>query len=372
MKIKRFMAKDVRHAMNDVRDTLGPDAVIISNKKIGDSVELVAAMDFDANVFAQEQQRQTSLENADDIGNADHRFSEMKTEIGALRSLLQAQLQRGASKLLQLNHPVLIQLGERLIELGVTEPLVERIVTSLNPQENFTKLWQQCLTGFTKKIPILGAQLIEEGGVVALVGPTGVGKTTTIVKLAARYVKLHGAEQLGLMTMDSYRIAAHDQLATYGKILGVPVNLVQNSDDLSAMLHKLRHKRLILIDTAGMSQRDPKINEQLQQLQQADREIKTCLVLASNIQTQALNEIIQRYRTTELSGCILTKLDESGALGEVISKVILQNLAIAYVTQGQRVPEDIQVATSESLVILLQQEITQSHLSTQGASDAVR
>jgi flagellar biosynthesis protein FlhF len=187
--------------------------------------------------------------------------------------------------------------------------------------------------------------------VYSLVGPTGVGKTTTIAKLAARYAQIHGADKVGLITTDSFRIGALEQLATYAKILGCPLKQAKNTEELSDAIYQLRNKKLILIDTAGMSQRDLKLTQKLNHLLTKSRvNIKNYLVLSATSQMSVLQESVQHFKTIPLSGCIFTKIDESLSLGELMSVAIHNRLPIGYLTNGQRVPEDIRVANSEKIV----------------------
>ncbi len=190
--------------------------------------------------------------------------------------------------------------------------------------------------------------------IVALVGATGVGKTTTVAKLAARYMLRHGANRVALVTTDSFRIGAHQQLRTYGKILGLPVYIANDADELRTTLEGLRDKDLVLIDTAGMSQRDLRLNEQFELLRQSSRQlssqIQSYAVLSTTTQRVALDETLRALEQVELSGCILTKTDETVALGEALSVVRRHRLPVAYVCDGQRVPEDIHPARAAKLV----------------------
>jgi flagellar biosynthesis protein FlhF len=203
----------------------------------------------------------------------------------------------------------------------------------------------------TKQLDTTSNEIITKGGVFSLVGPTGVGKTTTIAKLAARYAKIHGADKVGLITTDSFRIGALEQLATYAKILGCPLKHAKNNDELSDAIFQLRNKNLILIDTAGMSQRDLNLTKRLTNLLTKSRvNIKNYLVLSATSQMSVLQESAKHFRTLPLSGCIFTKIDESLSLGELMSVAIHNRLPIGYLTNGQRVPEDIRVANSEKIV----------------------
>jgi len=185
-------------------------------------------------------------------------------------------------------------------------------------------------------------ELVERGGVYALVGPTGVGKTTTVAKIAARCVIRHGAAKVALMTTDSYRIAAHDQLRVYGKILGLPVHAVRDAADLHMLLDDLRGRHLVLIDTIGMSQRDCLVAEQAALM--AGGRIRRLLLLSATCNAATLDDVIRVYRMNGVEGCILTKVDEAAILGTAVDAIIRHRLPLHYVTNGQRVPEDLHLA----------------------------
>lgn len=183
------------------------------------------------------------------------------------------------------------------------------------------------------------SDIVDQGGIYALVGPTGVGKTTTAAKLAARCVLRHGARKLALVTTDGYRIGAHEQLRIYGRILGVPVLLARDAKDLRATLHDLRHTHMVLIDTMGMSQRDRMVGEQVAMFRDSD--VRTLLLLAATGRGDTLDDVVRAYSGLGLAGCILTKVDEAASLAASLDVVIRHELRLYYVSNGQRVPEDL-------------------------------
>jgi flagellar biosynthesis protein FlhF len=203
-------------------------------------------------------------------------------------------------------------------------------------------------------------QILQKGGVVALVGPTGVGKTTTAAKLAARYAMRHGSSKVALITTDSYRIGAQEQLRSFGELIGVPVYAVNSADELHTTLHSLQDRELVLIDTAGLSQRDRQLLEQLAILRTGEIKIDPYLVVAANSQESALNEAVTMFNRIELKGAILSKLDEGGSLGPALSVLIRHQLPLHYLGDGQRVPEDLQVARGSDLVdrLVAQQQLS--------------
>jgi flagellar biosynthesis protein FlhF len=192
--------------------------------------------------------------------------------------------------------------------------------------------------------------LIDQGGVFALVGPTGVGKTTSTAKLAARCVMRHGPDKLALITTDAYRIGAHEQLRIYGKILGVMVHSVKDEADLRIALKELKNKHTVLIDTVGVSQRDQMVTEQVSMLQGAGANVKRLLCLNATATQETLSEVVRAYQGSGLAGCIMTKLDEAAAIGNVLDVVIRQKLNLFYVSNGQRVPEDLHLADPAYLI----------------------
>ena len=174
---------------------------------------------------------------------------------------------------------------------------------------------------------------------LALVGPTGVGKTTTTAKLAARCVLRHGASKVALITTDGYRIGAHEQLRIYGRILGVSVHLVKDADDLQQTLYDLRHKHMVLVDTMGMSQRDRMVGEQVAMF--GNSNVKRLLLLSATSRGDTLDDVVRAYSGADLAGCILSKIDEATSLASSLDVIIRHGLRLHYVSNGQRVPEDL-------------------------------
>ena len=193
-------------------------------------------------------------------------------------------------------------------------------------------------------------EILEKGGVYALVGPTGVGKTTTTAKLAARCVVRHGADKLALLTTDSYRIGGHEQLRIYGKILGVTVHAVRDTQDLNLALAELRGKHMVLIDTVGMGQRDQMVAEQVAMLAGCGTPVKRLLLLNAASNRHTLDEVAHAYQGDGLAGAIITKLDEAVTIGCALDTAIRHRLPLYYVASGQRVPEDLEMADSRPLV----------------------
>ena len=284
----------------------------------------------------------------------------MQQEIHQLRTMLEQQLE---SRQPPPPEPVLsplevtppesglkAQLERRLERLGLGPRLSESLLASIEPELALDKAWRNTLARLSDAIPVIGEELIERGGMVAFLGATGVGKTTTIGKLAARYVLQHGSSSLALVTTDSFRIAAHEQLKTFGRILDVPVRIVDENNALESVLESLKGKRLVLIDTAGMNARDPAGQLQLEMFAQVSVRIKKLLVLSCSSQRQLLESAWQTYSALGLQGCVLSKMDESGSLGEALTLAVEKQLPIAYVADGQKIPDDIGLARRHDLV----------------------
>jgi flagellar biosynthesis protein FlhF len=230
--------------------------------------------------------------------------------------------------------------------------LVEKVSAPTVHARDAEHAWQLALAELSASLPVADGDFLDQGGIVALVGSTGVGKTTSIAKLAARYVLRHGRRHVALVTTDSYRIGAHEQLITYGRLLGISVQVASDHKELRSILNSLADKRLVLIDTAGMSQRDVRLTEQFATLADSGIPIRTLLVLSATLHPSVLEETIRAFSSVALEGAILTKLDEAASLGGVLSTVIRQHLPLMFVANGQRVPEDLQPARAQELVQL--------------------
>ena len=290
-------------------------------------------------------------QNNDHLWTEEPAFMEMQSELKSLRGLLVNQLS-GLSwgKEVQY-HPLRARLLQRLMSLGLSPKLSKDIAAQVNEEQDFEHNWRLALGELAHRIPVSDNAIIEKGGVVALVGATGVGKTTTIAKLAARYTLKHGPHRVALITTDNYRVAAHEQLRSYARIMGVPMRVTGDADSLREALDSLQDKELILIDTAGMSQRDMLLNKQFAMLQaEGLPKIKTYLTLATNCQRGVLTETGDKFKEMNLAGCILTKVDETTSMGGAITVAVENDLPISYFCDGQQVPEDIHLARAHSIV----------------------
>lgn len=434
MKIKRFVAKDMRTALQEVKEFLGADAIILSNKKVAEGVEIVAAIDqeaaaparpavaaatetavkpntaaFRATVddsaeeapadslkallarqmikqqIAQPQkaapvktsarvteplvkpvqfERQTSgsgvmpqqlteitRQQEQQAKLLQQQMDAMRNEMLSMRQLLQHQVSGLMWQDLARREPVRALVIDNLRQLGLSEQMADQIACFMPEDLNTADAWQAALELLAGQLSTTHDDILRRGGVIALVGPTGVGKTTTVAKLAAEFARRHGADQVALITTDSFRIGAFEQLATFGRIIGCPVKQAKDTEELSLLLGQLQQRKLVLIDTAGMSQRDVRLAEKLAGLVHNSRvKIKSYLVLSATAQARVMQESVMHFKRIPLSGCIFTKLDECLSLGEVINVAVQNALPLSYLTNGQRVPEDIAVADAHSLV----------------------
>lgn len=423
MKIKQYRAADMRTALRQVRDAQGPDAVILSSRRVQGGVEVVAAVDYDGEDAATEQLAQSNLvdsygadrpsvpksrtqqtnatasnersaaaneyvseraeltrqyaaaerapapsyapsnnrgryaveaESARDMDLSVFEMadtnSDVNEELRTLRRMLETQLATLAWNDLSRRSPIQTELLKQLTQLGLAQDLATELVTQMPTRLELAEANRLALALLSRKIETTGERWMDSGGVVSLVGATGVGKTTLIAKLAARWVLRHGTRDIALVSTDSVRIGAQEQIQTLGRLLGVPAYAIDGAAELADVLDHLGDKRLILIDTAGLSPRDPRLEEELTILAAASNRMETTLVLSASAQAGAIEEAVQRFSAAQPTSCMLTKLDEATSLGGVISTLIRTRMPVTYVSEGQRVPEDLAPARAHQLI----------------------
>lgn len=279
-------------------------------------------------------------------------MQELAHEMRMLRSLVEGQLAGLAWNDACRREPQRAELMKQLMAAGfspaLTRQLLDRLPADLDAPHALK--WLQAAIVKNLKVAAPVDDLIDRGGVFALVGPTGVGKTTTVAKLAARAVLKHGTGKVAMITTDSYRIGAQDQLRIYGRILGAPVFAVRDESDLELTLLDLQGKHLVFIDTIGMSQKDRRVGEQTEMLSGQNQGVQRLLLLGAPAQGITLEEVVRAYNGPGLAGCILTKIDEAQTYGPALDVMIRHQLQVHYVTNGQRVPEDMHLANARYLI----------------------
>jgi len=381
----------MRQALRLVREQLGTDAVILSSRKVAGGIEVTAAMDYDATqpqaaatdasvaapvpmpvpntpltqaAFAPEEFAQVAAAVAAQTAKntaqppvvaqtpdaAPASAEVLNEELKTLRRILETQVAQLAWNDLTRRAPIHTEVLRELAQIGVTPQLATQIVAQLPPSLDFTQARRLAIAALSQAVPVTGDTWLEEGGCVALIGPTGVGKTTTLTKLAVRWALRHGGRELALISSDSVRIGAHDPIRALGQMLGAQMHTLDSLDELPQLLPRLAKYRLILIDTAGTGQRDTQLASRLEELAAAGPQLQTALVLAASTQAGATEEIVARFAAARPACALLTKVDEAASLGGMLSVLTRAKLPISYISEGQRVPEDLRPARALELV----------------------
>ena len=405
MKIKRYTAPSMRAALALVRTEQGPDAVILSSRRSEEGIEVIAAVDYDEALFADAKRQalapapiapgapqapapaaaattrpQAAARPPSNIPRpvatgrptpaaaasasapapasapasasapaparvaprpAAADYGAMQRELQDMRRLLETGFAGMTWSDTRLREPLKARVLEELTAMDIA-PDVAMSLAELTPQRTSLDNPSHIpLALLARHLPIFNDPTCVAGGITAIVGPTGAGKTTTIAKLAARWCMQHGSQDLALVSTDGYRIGAREQLSTYARILGAPMHAANGAKELARVLERLKSKKLILIDTAGMGPRDVRLIEQLATLKYGAARARVLLALPAQAEGQALDEIVCAFVRVKPAACILTKVDEAASLGAAISTVLRHKMKIAYVCNGQRVPEDL-------------------------------
>jgi flagellar biosynthesis protein FlhF len=243
-----------------------------------------------------------------------------------------------------MREPLKAQVLEDLSAMDIAPDVAKALAERTPQRTNLANPAHIPLALLVKHLPVVNDLASVSGAVMAVVGPPGAGKTTTIAKLAARWCMRHGVADLALVSTDNYRVGASDELTTYARVLGAPLHVANGAKDLARVLERLKSKKLILIDTAGMGPRDPRLVEQLAALQLGAPGARVLLTLPADGESQALDAMVRAFAPSKPAACILTRVDEAASLGAVISTTLRHRLKIAYVCDGQRVPEDMHAA----------------------------
>lgn len=427
MNVRKFIAATARDALRKVKETLGPDAIILSNRNIPGGVEImaVAARDMDMIVPTPERDarlrdrdkaalppspdagiardiaatptrgtgssgstpgvsvrmpplpplpprsstasartpspadvsrtstdapRSTSASQSAQKASADVIPLAVMDEIRTLRRIVEQQLAGFAWGESARAEPVKTEILRQMLDAGFSPQFARDLLADLPRDLDSGHALAWVRGGADRSMLTINSEtdIVDRGGVYALVGPTGVGKTTTTAKLAARCVLRHGARKLALVTTDGYRIGAHEQLRIYGRILGVSVHLARDADDLRATLIDLQHTHMVLIDTMGMSQRDRMVGELVTMF--GDSKVEPLLLLSATSRGDTLDDVVKAYGGLNLAGCILTKVDEAAGLASSLDVIIRHRLKLYYVSNGQRVPEDLHLPNRSYLL----------------------
>ncbi|MEO0576196.1 MAG: flagellar biosynthesis protein FlhF [Pseudomonadota bacterium] len=411
MKMKRFLAPNMREALRAVRTEQGPDAVILSNRRVGDYIEVIAALDYDEALIKQALHRNTArrasaqsdvdpriddtLDHESDktvttdqpepttkehelhqlIATAEHapetvttrrsqdthitefELTDTPPQLGALheqlaevKSLLASQVGQSRWQRLTTDDPERAQILRNYTQLGICDDVASRLASeSPGTQDGSRQPWREPVAAIAKHLPVATHHVLNDGGIAAVVGPTGVGKTTTIAKLATQFALQYGSRDIALISMDNYRIGAREQLRQFGRIINAAVYEARDHIALRALLPQLDHYRLILIDTAGVSQRDARLAEMLDGLANQRKPVALYLAMSATVDAHLADEIIRCYQQVPVSACVLTKIDEASRLGAPLSALIRHELPLAFVCDGQHVPDDLHIAASKRL-----------------------
>jgi flagellar biosynthesis protein FlhF len=354
MKIKRFVDKDSRGAMAQVRSALGPEAVILSNKRVGDQVEMVAAVDMDAIA---------SLAQEAETGTAAAPASPGLSLVDAQEALVRVPpapanepgVELAQDKVSIGDAPAMTQradaLRQRLETLGLSSAFAGSISASLPDTGDVDNAEALALDYLRERLRVTTQDsLVDTGGILACIGPTGSGKTTSLARLAARFVLRHGKEHLALVTTDCYRVGGQEQLQMFAQYLDVPLFVATDQRELRMTLDQLQHKKLVLIDTPGMGQRDAQVAEQASLLTATGYAIKRCLVLSATSSSRVLQQVATAFGAADLAGVIVTRFDEAVELGNVVETAIRCDLPLAYFGTGQKVPQDMVPAGADALI----------------------
>ncbi|XTQ96055.1 flagellar biosynthesis protein FlhF [Xanthomonas sacchari] len=282
----------------------------------------------------------------------DEQLTQLRDELSLMRQMIEREMNRLTDERLR-GSPVRAQALELMDDYGFDSGITRDVVMQIPADLELHRGRGLMLGLLSKRLPIAALDPLEEGGVIALIGPTGAGKTTTIAKLASRFLERHAARDVALVTTDTIRVGGREQLHSYGRQLGIAVHEADSDAALQQLLERLADYKLVLIDTAGMGQRDRALAAQLHWLR-ASRVVRSLLVLPANAHFSDLDEVVRRFAGADPQGVILTKLDETGRFGSALSVVVDHRLPITWVTDGQRVPDDLHRANAASLVLRLE------------------
>ncbi len=381
MRVERFEDNSMNKVLAKVRATMGSSAVLISSRSENGRTEVIAAQDYDPDKLEEaladlERRKQENEANpppsldllwevvdneqelkkqrgrgSENIQNSNQvttpieieKFESMAAEISRLRELFEGELTYAARNE-NVPQPNEEELMERLKCAALGDDLCQKIVKKVLPCKTLELGWRKVQQILCRVIHISREDVRQDGGVIALVGTSGVGKTATAAKIAAQFALRHGRNQIAFITTDTNRVGGQSQLIALGAVLGIPVQVLNSHKEIPDALASFAERKLVLIDTAGINQRDRKGIARLQELVRQNPTVKPYLVLSANMQETIIADTLQSFAAIGLAGSIITKLDESSSLGPVLSGLIRHKLPIAFISRGQKVPEDLQRA----------------------------
>ena len=347
MQVKKYRARTIKEASAKVKKVLGPDAMILSTQKISKTGE--------DDVF-----EITALTGAKNISDeSPNMLGEVKQELMSIKEMLCLLNNSGVFVEKLITYPGALDLYTKMIKNGVNDHYVRIFFERTgafngHPANDIKRVKELALKEIMKTIDVKDPFDIKENNqiIAAFIGTTGVGKTTTIAKLAARLM-LERAKKVGLISLDAYRIGAMEQLKTYANILGVPCFQAFQKKDLLFALRRMEGKDVVLIDTAGQSQYDRSRLDELRRLIPGDLNISTHLLLTIATAESEMNKAADNFKCLNYQSYIFTKKDETQKCGTILNQIMKQSLPVSYITTGQNVPEDIEQAVREKLLKLI-------------------
>lgn len=371
MRVERFLEDDMRIAMARVRAVLGKDAVLISSRNVDRKVEVIAASDYEPEKLEAELKKLGAkkpvpvedspqiehvwevMEEVDESTTAEKglpSLTELNVELARLRKLFEGELAHLSWREESNREPNRQALLSRLEAAGISHDVADRVVTRALPCKDLELAWQRVQKILSLILKKTDDDLLENGGVIALLGSTGVGKTATAAKIAAQFALRHGRNQVAFITTDRNRVGGQAKLVSLGSALGIPVQVVANPEEVQYALECFAVRKLVIIDTEGVNQREKAIIDKFAALTAANQAIRPYLVLPATSQESVLNDTIDAYSNIALAGAIVTKVDESNSMGAVVSSLIRSKLPIAFVGNGQSIPEDLHAGSIDYFI----------------------
>lgn len=399
MNIKRYTAPDMKTAMARIREDMGHDAVILSSRQENGRLEIIAAREFDERLFTQSKETVSTAKRynkkspdyldpvndlpavkprpqkprpmakkidvpasevpvglrsqpADPVNRKESKELEsIRGELRAMHELLQDQISQWAWDDLSRKEPMRMQMIRRLCLLGIDREFARKVVEPVKLSTASEHSWHEVLVSLSHRLKTQEKDLLKQGGVLALIGNSGAGKTTSLVKLAARFAMRHGRENVMILSTDDYRVGARAQLQAYAEIMQIPMQMVTSAEQLRRSIQAYSQtRRLILIDTPGLSFNDERRKELLKLLRSVP-EVRCQLVMPASAHAGNQKHTLKQFAAFKPEAVILSKLDETTTLGGSLSLLAGNNMPVSYISAGAKVPEDIEAARATRLVV---------------------